>query len=164
MERIIAPTSALMFLLVAMMTHAQERLVRRAILELDNVALDQGKLIAGKQLIGWQVSQTPRGAVLRIHYGGGAWNGWYLNYDHRGEDPRVGLVPELGSGCYWSWSEGAPGARREWGFKIPCTASAKNGPLQGWSLTLSSGRLGLGKSPENPTRFLIYVDDENDGK
>jgi len=106
----------------------------------------------------WDFRKTPRGTLIYASSGG--WKGWYLNYDHKGKDRRVGLVPEPGPGCYWRWTEGRWKEEEPRGegpvYTIPCRAKAANGPLKGWSLTAGGADVVLAKSP--PTEFCFRAD------
>ena len=111
--------------------------------------------------------KTPRGVLIYLAGGerAGAWGGWYLNYDHRAKDPRVGLVPEPGPGCYWTWSEGAWKKNLGcFGYTFPCTARPANGPMRGWSLTLDGDKLVLAERAAAEVSFTGTIDDLNDGK
>jgi hypothetical protein len=147
---------------------APENLKRVEGVYLDKVAVVNGELKAGKERgSGWLFRKTPRGTLIYLAGGerAGAWNGWYLNYDHKGKDSRVGLVPEPGPGCYWTWSEGAwkknPGG---FGYTFPCSARPMNGPLRGRSLSVDGTNLVLTDNPLNEIHFKGTIDDLNDGK
>jgi hypothetical protein len=147
----------------------REDLVRKDDVTLARVAVVHGSLRVGKgerDMSVWRFRKTPRGVLIYLAPGerSGGWGGWYLNYDHRGKDRRLGLVPRPGRGCYWTWSEG-PWRRNVGGFgyTFPCTARAANGPLRGWSLAFEGARLVLGRTAD-PVTFEGAVDDLNDGK
>jgi hypothetical protein len=154
--------------LVAGVVPAQENLKRLDVFSLGKVGLVNGELRAGADRVtGWKLRKTPHG-VLIYSAGGekiGAWGGWYLNYDHKGKDSRVGLVPDPGPGCYWIWSEGA---RKKnvggFGYTFPCTAQPAHGPMRGWSLTFDAKKLVLAKQPKLEVSFTGTIDDLNDGK
>jgi hypothetical protein len=97
----------------------------------------------------------------------GGWRGWFLNYDHRGKDRRVGLVPEPGPGCFWDWTEGpkkespfpqGPSGPGGPAFTISCRARPANGSLKGWSLTVEGTDLVLARSPRKELRFMASID------
>jgi hypothetical protein len=147
---------------------ARENLKRLEGVHLDGVAAVGGELKAGKeQGSGWLFRKTPQGVLIFLSPGerAGAWGGWYLNYDQRGKDPRVGLVPQVGPGCYWTWEEG-PRKRNVGGFgyTFPCTARPANGPLRGWKLTADGDKLTLARDPGGEITFKGEIDDLDDGK
>jgi hypothetical protein len=148
--------------------HTQENLERREGVHLEQAGVVNGALRAGKGLrSGWLIRKTPQGVLIYLAGGeeAGGWSGWYLNYDHRGKDPAVGLVPEPGPGCYWTWTEGAwrknPGG---FGYTFRCTARPANGPLRGWALTSEGGKLVLAREAAVEVGFRGEIDDLNDGK
>jgi hypothetical protein len=147
---------------------AAENLKRLDGVVLEKVGVVNGELRGGGERgSGWLFRKTPRGVLIFLANGegAGAWGSWYLNYDHRGKDPRVGLVPEPGPGCYWTWSEGAwrknPGG---YGYTFPCMARPANGPMQGWSLTLAGAKLALAKGAAAEVTFRGTIADLDDGK
>src|SRR5438270_892653 len=109
------------------------------------VGVVNGELRVGKNLgSGWRFRETARGMLILYAGTARAWRGWYLNYDHRGKDPRVGLVPEPGPGCYWNWEEGAWKKNPNGcSYTVLCTARPANGPMRGWSLTCDGVKLVL---------------------
>lgn len=112
---------------------------------------------------GWRFRQTPGGTLI---YRPGGWGVRYLNYDHRGKDPMVGLVPEPGPGCYWTWDEREEEKKKNsWnnGYRFPCIARPANGPMKGWSLAIDGGRLVVAKEPAAEVRFWAEYDDLRDG-
>src|SRR5262249_13468055 len=128
-----------------------ENLKRREGVSLGQGGVDGGDLKVGKeQVSGWLFRKTPQGELIYLAPGerAGAWGGWYLNYDQRGKDPRVGLVPQPGPGCYWAWEEG-PRKRNVggYGYTFPCTARPASGPLKGWKLTADGDKLILSRDP-----------------
>ncbi len=151
----------------ATLAAGHEDLVRSEVVSFEGASVVSGEVRAGDGGSGWKFRQTPRGVLIYLvgSERSGAWGGWYLNYDHRGKDRRVGLVPEPGPGCYWTWSEGA---RKKnvggFGYTIPCTARPANGPLRGWSLTLDGGKPVLAREPATEARFIASIDDLSDGK
>jgi hypothetical protein len=154
---------------VACAAGARENMRRSDVVSLPRVAVVGGALRAVKDgASGWKFRKTPRGVLIYVAHGerAGAWGGWYLNYDHKGKDPVVGLVPVPGPGCYWTWSEGAwrKNSPSGFGYTFECTARPVNGPLRGRSLTLDSGKLVL--SPRTPAELTFEgsVDDLSDGK
>jgi hypothetical protein len=108
----------------------------------------------------WRLRRTPRGTL--IYLAEGAWGGWYLNYDHRGKDRRVALVPEPGPGCYWRWTEGPWEKNKGFGpsgpggpeYTIACRARPANGPFKGWSLAADRAGVVLARSPSAELRFM----------
>jgi hypothetical protein len=145
-----------------------ENLKRMEGVYLDKVGVEGGQLRAGKDRgSGWLFKTTPRGTLIYLAPGerAGAWGGWYLNYDQRGKDRRVGLVPQPGPGCYWTWHEGPWKKNRGgYGYTFPCTARPANGPLRGRSLALDGGKLVLADKPAAEITFTGSIDDLNDGK
>jgi hypothetical protein len=145
-----------------------ENLKRNEGVALEGVGVVNGELrVVKERASGWRFRTTPRGVLIYLAAGEkiGAWGGWYLNYDHRGKDPRVGLVSEPGPGCYWTWSEGGWKKNRGgYGYTFPCTARPANGPLRGWSLTFDGAKLVLAKEPAAPVTFTGSIDDLDDGK
>ncbi len=149
---------------VASTTAAEKGLYRLEVVELEKVELKNGRLRPGDDHSNWRFRKTPRGTLISVS--GGGWSGWYLSYDHKGKDRRVGLVPEPGPGCYWQWTEGP---RKESRFKqgpagpggpyytIPCRATPANGPLKGWSLTADGADLILAESPKKEYRFTASI-------
>jgi hypothetical protein len=152
---------------VAGVAHSQENLQRREDVHLERAGVVNGALRAGKDLRSdWLIRKTERGVLIYLAgREAGAWSGWYLNYDHRGKDPVVRLVPEPGPGCYWTWTEGAWKKNRGgFGYTFPCTARPANGPMRGWALTSDGGKLVLAREAPAEVRFLGEIDDLNDGK
>lgn len=146
-----------------------ENLKRWEGVSLDRVGVDGGDLKAGKERGSiWLFRKTPQGVLISLAPGeqAGAWGGWYLNYDQRGKDPRVGLVPQPGPGCYWTWDEGPwkKNSPSGFGYTFPCTARPANGPLRGWSLTADDGKLVLTRNPAKEITFKGAIDDLDDGK
>jgi hypothetical protein len=154
---------------VALAARDPENLKRSDVVTLDKVVIAGGEPRAGDGASGWKLRTTPQGVLIPLAPGerAGAWGGWYLNYDHKGTDPRVGLVPEPGPGCYWTWDEGPRKRKRDidgFGYTIPCTARPAHGPLRGWALTLDGRKLVLAKKPAAEAGFTASIDDLNDGK
>lgn len=144
----------------------RENLERRDDLTLARVGIVHGNLRVGRGPSTWRIRRTPRGVLIYLARGeaAGAWGGWYLNYDHRGNDRVIGLVQRPGPGCYWTWSEGAwEQINSGFGYTFPCTARPANGPMRGWSLTLEKSRLVLHQGKAAVT-FEGTIDDLNDGK
>jgi hypothetical protein len=146
--------------------HARDNLKRIEGVSLAGVGVAGGALReGGKGGSRWMFRQTRRGTL--IYLAGGGWGGWYLNYDHRGKDARVGLVPEPGPGCYWSWEEREEARKKNSdnrGYSFPCVARPANGPMKGWSLALEGGKLILAKEPAAEVTFRAAYDDLDDGK
>lgn len=110
--------------------------------------------------------KTARGTLIYLSPGerAGAWGGWYLNFDHRGKDPRVSLVPQPGPGCYWTWQEGPWRKTRDYGRTFTITVRPANGPLRDWQLAFEGDKLILSKDSAAEVHFQGYVDDLDDGK
>src|SRR5437879_1093401 len=82
---------------------ALEKLKRIEGVYLGKVGVVNGAVVAGKDRgSGWRFRKTDQGVLIYLGGGerAGAWGGWYLNYDHKGKDPKLGLVPAPGPGCY----------------------------------------------------------------
>jgi hypothetical protein len=140
----------------------EEGLVRVDEVELKKVEFKDGRLRAGEERSVWRFRLTPRGTL--IYVSGGGWSGWYLNYDHKGKDRRVGLVPEPGPGCYWRWTEGARQGHKQGPsgpggpyYTIPCRATPVNGPLKGWSLAADGTDVVLAESPKKELDFTASI-------
>jgi hypothetical protein len=132
-----------------------------------NIHVVNGELRAGKHTgTHWLVRQTPRGTLVCLDRGerAGAYGGWYLNFDHRGKDTQVGLVPQPGPGCYWSWQEGSWHKTRDFGRTFSITVRPTRGPLAGWSLSLVKKKLMLTRDRTAEIKFQGEVDDLDDGK
>jgi len=155
-------------------------LVRREVVDLEGVVVKDGWLRVGgveSDRSHWRFRKTPRGTLIYVSgtRESAGWSGWFLNYDHRGKDRRVGLVPEPGPGCYWSWTEGprkmtlagryrGPSGLEGPVYEIPCRARPANGPLRGWSLTAGGADVVLARSPAKEFRFTASIDDRNGPK
>jgi hypothetical protein len=115
----------------------------------------------------WGIRETPRGTLIVLlgnREEKDGWSGWYLNYDHKGTDGRLGLVPEPGPGCYWKWKEGGWRKSGIEGYDFDCTARPLNGPLRGWRLTTSGDQLLLANEAAEEVPFRGWVDNLDDGK
>jgi hypothetical protein len=155
---------------VASATADPKDMRRREGVNLKGVVVENGRLRVGKDVSDWNFKKTRRGTLIYVASGG--WRGWYLNYDHKGKDRRIGLVPEPGPGCYWQWTEGpwkkspfpeggsGPGGPA---YTIPCRARPVNGPLKGWSLTAGESNVVLAKSPKE-FQFTASVGELDTGK
>jgi hypothetical protein len=148
-------------------TQAREKLRRMPGGTLPAVAAIDGELRKDEKRASlWLPRTTARGTLIYLKGGelAGAWGGWYLNFDHRGKDARVSLVPEPGPGCYWTWEEGPWRKSRDFGRTFAITVRPANGPMRGWLLTMDGDKLILAKETAAEVKFQGYVDDLDDGK
>jgi hypothetical protein len=159
----------------AVRAQKKENLEKRDTLELYGIALGGGELRvkpkgeeAWRFRTVWRVRQTPQGTLIYLsqwyHDKNTGWDGWYLNYDHKGKDGRLGLVPEPGPGCYWKWKEGGWNRQGIEGYEFHCTARPLNGPIRGWWLAIKDDKLVLTNEGDQEVRFRGWVANLDDGK
>jgi hypothetical protein len=173
-RRLFLAVVCLAALATAMNAWGKENLKKRATYELKSIALVGGELIlkaagddAWRLTTSWRVRQTPQGTLIYLegkHEVNDGWSGWYLNYDHKGKDGRLGLVPEPGPGCYWKWKEGGWKRQGIEGYDFDCTARPVYGPMRGWRLALKDDRLVLTNETAEEVPFHGWVDNLDDGK
>lgn len=152
---------------VAVAGQARDNLRRRPGGMLPAVAVVDGELRKDeKRASHWMPRTTKRGTLIYLSAGeqAGAWGGWYLNFDHRGKDPRVSLVRQPGPGCYWTWKEGTWHKTRYFDRIFTITVRPANGPMRDWRLAFDGDRLILTKEGDAEVHFQGSVADLDDGK
>ena len=159
------------FLVMAPLTLGQQgrkaRLEDKGIFAYVTVAKGELRQSAGfANRSAWRLQDTPQGTALVHETLGGEKLGWYLAYDPDGNDPRVKLVPKLGPGSYWTWSEIRKLEQPGGDFYVACAARAAQGRMKGWSLSFDhKSHLTLTKEKSESVFYRIYVlIDPNSGK
>jgi hypothetical protein len=112
----------------------------------------------------WKIVRVTGGIALQVHEPG-KYGGWYLNYDHRGNDAALLLTPERGPGCVWVLKEVRRGEIRggpESKQVIAATITAAEGAMKGWYLT-ADPRAKL-RNERVEIEYHIDVFDRNSGK
>ena len=161
-------------LALAANAQGKENLEKRHTYELKGIALVGGELTvkvkeedAWRFTTSWRIRNTPQGTLIYLegkNEANDGWSGWYLNYDHKGKDGRLGLVPEPGPGCYWKWKEGGWKRQGIEGYDFDCSARPLHGPMGGWRLAIKGDRLVLTGEGEQEVPFRGWVDNLDDGK
>lgn len=147
----------------------QERLQRRPGFNCDDIGIVQGEW--GKGRTAWKDVPGKAGTQFRIFAkadpadaASAAVSGYYLNYNHKQEDPVVLLAKDPGPGTEWQIREIEKRKNRGgFGYRIFTRISPVNGPMKGWILTVSEDKFVL-KPDGVPAPVYAYIDDLNDGK
>lgn len=93
----------------------------------------------------------------------GPWSGWYLQYDHRGTDPRVLLSPVPGFGTNWRCTKYA-GRESNHRYVFSVRIQAMQGPMAGRVLSVQDSQVKLGDGLGSIGFSVPIESDPRDGK